>query len=70
MNSEQSKNNIPAGYNSEETTGISPDIATEEIDQNTASQETENTDTVTPDDTAPAPGENVVDRQIDIIARM
>jgi len=70
MNSEQSKPNIPAGYNSEETTGISPDIATEEIDQNTASQETQNTDTVTPDDTAPAPGENVVDRQIDIIARM
>ncbi|PIG91497.1 hypothetical protein [Gloeocapsopsis sp. IPPAS B-1203] len=69
MNSQQSKLNIPAGYNSEETTSISP-VATNEADQNTASQNHQNFDTETPEDTAPAPGENVVDRQIDIIARM
>ncbi|MUL39013.1 hypothetical protein [Gloeocapsopsis dulcis] len=70
MNPEQSKPNIPAGYNTEDTTGVTSDVATEEIDQNTASQNPQYTDTETPDDTTPAPGENVVDRQIDIIARM
>lgn len=70
MNSEQSKPNIPAGYNTEETTGVTPDIATEEVDKNTINQDPKNAELQTPDNTVPAPGENVVDRQIDIIARM
>ncbi|MES1024640.1 hypothetical protein ABN584_17250 [Gloeocapsa sp. BRSZ] len=70
MNSEQNKPNIPAGYTADNTIGVTPDLATDELDQSAVDQEPQNTDTQTPDDTAPAPGENVVDRQIDIIARM
>ncbi|PPS42289.1 hypothetical protein [Chroococcidiopsis sp. TS-821] len=70
MTSEQNKRDIPAGYNSKDTTGaLTPDLATDELDKNKIDEKPQDTES-TPEGTPPAPGENVVDRQIDIIARM